>query len=176
MKIFVTSNQQFGRPNAIEMTKRPFSSVEEMNETLLNNWNSTVSPEDRVYVLGNFAWDPETAEDIINSLNGDIIVIGGEFDTALEELDAMNNLLPNVTYHDSAIEYFMDAGATMSYWPLLDWPGKRKGIISVIGHAGENYGSDHNNGIINCSCDRWDFKPVELSKIVQLFEDVRDKK
>lgn len=176
MKIFVTSNQQFGRPNAIESNKRPFKSIEEMNNGLVNSWNSVVSEEDKVYVLGNFAWDPETAEDAVTRLNGEIIVIAGEHDTALQELDSMKNLLTNVEYNESAIEYFLDAGVTMSYWPLLDWPGKKKGILSVIGHGNKKFKTDHKKGVINCSCDLWNFKPLELSKIVHLFDDVKNQK
>ena len=93
MKIFVTANQQFGRFNAIKAYKRPFPSVEEMNFNLIKEWNSVVSPEDRVYVLGNFAWDPETAEMVFKQLNGDIIVVPGEHDKAIEELDEMKNNL-----------------------------------------------------------------------------------
>ena len=80
MQIFVTSNQQFGRPGAIKKYDRPFSSLDEMNETLIENWNLTVSPEDVVYVLGNFGWDPTTVENCINTLNGHIYFIEGEFD------------------------------------------------------------------------------------------------
>lgn len=174
MKIFVTSNQQFGRPNAIKNNKREFSSIEEMNGSLVESWNSVVSEEDKVYVLGNFAWDPETAESVVSKLNGNIIVLAGEYDTALQELDSIKNLLTNVEYTESAIEYFLDAGVTMSYWPLLDWPGKRKGIVSVIGHANKKYKTDHKKGIINCSCDLWDLKPVELSKLIDLFKEVKN--
>ena len=39
-----------------------------MNETLIENWNSVVIPEDVVYVLGNFAWDPTTAEETLTKL------------------------------------------------------------------------------------------------------------
>ena len=176
MKIFVTSNQQFGRPNAIKINKRPFSSTEEMNNDLIESWNSVVSKKDKVYVLGNFAWDPETAENTVTKLNGDIVVVAGEYDTALKELDSMRDILPNVKYTENAIEYFLDAGVTMSYWPLLDWPGKKKGILSVIGHANKKYKTDHKKGIINCSCDFWNFKPVELSKIIDLFGEVKSKK
>jgi calcineurin-like phosphoesterase family protein len=85
MKLFLTGNLQFGRPSAIKQFKRPFSSVEEMNETLINNWNSVVSAEDIVYVLGNFAWDPTTAEETLNKLNGIIVIVPGEIDEPVIE-------------------------------------------------------------------------------------------
>lgn len=171
MKIFVTANQQFGRFNAIKTYKRPFPSVEEMNFNLIKEWNSVVSPEDRVYVLGNFAWDPETAEMVVSQLNGDIIVVPGEHDKAIEELDEMKNNLINVKFREFDIEFISEIGVTVSYWPLSEWPLKSKGIPSVIGYPGSKYKSDHKKNIINCNCDLWDYKPIEISKILSLFKD-----
>ncbi|MBU1198280.1 MAG: hypothetical protein KKF46_05170 [Nanoarchaeota archaeon] len=39
--------------------KRPFHSNKEMNEAMLDNWNSTVHPKDIVYFLGDLAYDKE---------------------------------------------------------------------------------------------------------------------
>ena len=171
MKIFVTANQQFGRFNAIKMYKRPFLSVEEMNFNLIKEWNSVVSKEDIVYVLGNFAWDPETAEIVVNQLNGNIIVIPGEHDKAIEELDRMKNNLLNVKFREFDIEYILEVGASISYWPLSEWPLKSEGIPSVIGYPGKKYKTDHKKNIINCNCDLWDYKPIEINKILSLFKD-----
>lgn len=171
MKVFVTANQQFGRVNAIKTYKRPFPSVEEMNFNLIKEWNSVVSKEDRVYVLGNFAWDPETAENVVHQLNGEIIVVPGEHDKAMEELDSMNNTLENVEFGAFDIEYILEIGASVSYWPLLEWPLKSKGIPLVIGYPGTKYKTDHKKNIINCNCDLWDYKPIEISKILSLFKD-----
>lgn len=38
-----------------DFAPRPFLSVEEMNETIINNWNKRVSPNDVVYHLGDIA-------------------------------------------------------------------------------------------------------------------------
>jgi len=42
--------------NIIRYCNRPFGSVEEMNEALVNNWNSVVKPDDHVYHLGDFCF------------------------------------------------------------------------------------------------------------------------
>ena len=52
-KIFLTSDTHYGHSKIIEYCKRPFSSVEEMNETLIANWNAVVKPQDHVYHLGD---------------------------------------------------------------------------------------------------------------------------
>jgi len=35
---------------------RPFESIEEMNEALIENWNELVSRGDRIYHLGDFSF------------------------------------------------------------------------------------------------------------------------
>ena len=64
MKVYVTSNQQFGRTGAIKAYKRSFEDVSEMNNHLIKQWNSVVKDGDAVFVLGNLVWDPETGEEI----------------------------------------------------------------------------------------------------------------
>lgn len=55
MNIFFTSDTHFGHNNIIKLSNRPFSSVEEMNEGLIERWNDVVGAEDIVYHLGDFS-------------------------------------------------------------------------------------------------------------------------
>ena len=84
--IFFTSDTHFNHRNIIKYCNRPFSSVEEHDTALVNNWNSVVSKGDTVYHLGDFAcWFPENTyldrvENILLKLNGNIIMILGNHD------------------------------------------------------------------------------------------------
>lgn len=51
---FYISDFHFGHKNVIKFDHRPFESVDEMNSTLIANWNDTVGHNDNVYVLGDF--------------------------------------------------------------------------------------------------------------------------
>ena len=170
MKVFVTSNQQFGRKGAIKTYKRPFIDVDDMNMQLISAWNSVVSDEDTVYVLGNFAWDPETLEVIINALNGNIIIVAGEHDKATHEVIEME-LNVDIDYLYNAIEEYPEANVVMSYWPLTEWPGKQNGTYSIIGYPDKKYKTNHRTRVINCACDIWDFKPIEIVKLVSLLNE-----
>ena len=71
-QIYFTSDHHFGHENIIKFCDRPFRSVEEMDQTLIERWNEKVKPEDEVYHLGDFslAKDPQRVSDILDSLKG----------------------------------------------------------------------------------------------------------
>ena len=48
--IFFTSDLHLGHENCIRLCNRPFSSIEEMDETLIENWNHKVTGKDTVYI------------------------------------------------------------------------------------------------------------------------------
>lgn len=80
--IWCISDTHFGHSNIIQYTGRPFNSTEEMDETLIANWNAVVDKDDIVIHCGDFGFLPrgEIAK-YIARLNGNIILILGNHDT-----------------------------------------------------------------------------------------------
>lgn len=84
MSVYVTSDQHFNHNNILtfEPKSRPFKTVDEMNETLIDNWNSVVQSDDTVWQLGDFVMGlADTVNDILPKLNGRIIIVLGNHDT-----------------------------------------------------------------------------------------------
>ena len=54
--IFFTSDLHLGHENCIRLCNRPFSSIEEMDETLIENWNRKITGKDTVYILGDLIY------------------------------------------------------------------------------------------------------------------------
>lgn len=79
--IYFTADTHFGHNAILEYCKRPFETIEEMNEALITNWNNKVGPGDIVFHLGDFAfgknkvWIP-----ILERLNGIKYLILGNHD------------------------------------------------------------------------------------------------
>jgi calcineurin-like phosphoesterase family protein len=83
---FVISDTHFGHTNSWEKFKladgsplRPFSSTEEMDETMIERWNAKVSPQDTVYHLGDVVINKKSLP-LVRRLNGRKILVRGNHD------------------------------------------------------------------------------------------------
>ena len=86
MNRFLISDTHFGHTNTwqkftLEDGKplRPFASTEDMDETMVENWNKTVRPQDTVYHLGDVVIARRHLE-TVKRLNGRKILIRGNHD------------------------------------------------------------------------------------------------
>lgn len=73
--VFFTSDTHFNAQRTLNLSKRPFTNLDEMNKTLVNNWNSVVKQNDIVFHLGDFG-DYKYRE----YLNGEIVLIKGNYE------------------------------------------------------------------------------------------------
>src|ERR671929_1176204 len=55
MTVWFTADTHFGHAGALGRFRRPFASVQDMDEAMIRRWNETVGPEDDVWHLGDFA-------------------------------------------------------------------------------------------------------------------------
>ena len=73
--LFFTSDTHFSSKRALELSRRPFSSVSEMDWTMIERWNRVVPPNSTIYHLGDFgdSWP-------LRYLNGNIKFIAGNYE------------------------------------------------------------------------------------------------
>ena len=80
--IYFTSDTHFCHIKEFLFTPRGFTNVEDMNLTIVANWNDIVQPDDDVYHLGDFVMnDIDAGIELIKQLNGRIHLIRGNHDT-----------------------------------------------------------------------------------------------
>ena len=65
---YYISDLHIGHANAINLDKRPFKDLNEMNDAIFNNWNARVRTDDTVYILGDFIWAKENERELIEML------------------------------------------------------------------------------------------------------------
>ncbi len=80
-QVFLISDMHFGHANIIKYENRPFTNVDEMDTTLISNWNKAVGKGDKVFILGDVSfYNKEKTKSIFEMLNGNKILILGNHD------------------------------------------------------------------------------------------------
>lgn len=81
MTVFYTSDNHFFHRNIVKFENRPFESVEEMNQAMIDVWNSVVKDNDYVMHLGDFVFGGyDKWRHVLDQLNGKIILHKGNHD------------------------------------------------------------------------------------------------
>ena len=169
MSIWFTSDTHFGHRNVLKFADekgnaiRPgFDSVEHMDETLIENWNACVKPEDRVYHLGDVIMgDRSRFEPIMRRLNGQKRLIVGNHDDIVSI--CATGLFMKVVMWKS----FREDGFVCTHVPIImDTPnelGLTKAFLNVHGHIHEK--PDPSERHMNICVERTNYRPVHMDEI-----------
>jgi len=167
MKYFYSSDQHFDHRNIIRLCNRPFESLEEMQNTMIENWNNVVGANDRVYILGDFAFSKKTFDIIVPKLKGYKTFIKGNHDReALRKCDF--DPTEYVSILNDSIHNVMDNNrkVVLCHYPLYEWEDSYKGAIHVHGHCHQNIGINYRHNAYDVGVDGWNFAPVTLDQIL----------
>lgn len=168
---YYISDLHFGHASILKLCNRPFSSVQEMDETLIKNWNERVKGNDVVYILGDLSWDKSKAPLYLSRLKGKKILLRGNHDAAWEE---GGEAYFKGVY--SYLETFADGHPlTLSHYPMLEWRGSRKTGSKKLGY--HIFGHIHNKTdecyrpvfiayhALNAGADINGFRPVSFAEL-----------
>jgi calcineurin-like phosphoesterase family protein len=170
MKTYFTSDSHLWHKNILSFEDRPYSTVEEMTNDMINKWNNQVNDEDLVYHLGDLCLGNfEQTVDVLQRLKGKIILIKGNHDYS-KNYKKINEMGLLHEYHE--------IGITLKYqkhemW-LTHYPfeiGLRPRKWSVCGHI-HNHKSTWDNQInVGVDSPHFKHKPFgELITIEELYE------
>lgn len=87
-EIFVISDTHFGHNNIIKYCNRPYKTTEEMDWDMVERWNSVVTPQDKVYHLGDvyMGCSREYIDNLLSKLNGKKRLILGNHDNGKDQI------------------------------------------------------------------------------------------
>ena len=178
-KIWFVSDTHFCHEKEFLWRPRGFNSQYEMNEAIVKNWNSVVSPEDDVYLLGDVMLN-DNAEGIklLKSLKGDIHIVCGNHDT--NERIKLYESCWNVVEVEMAIRLkYKKYHFFLSHYPTLcgnydDGKELKKHMINLCGHTHtKDPFADWDKGLIyHVELDAHNNYPVLIDDII---EDIKDK-
>ena len=129
--IYYIADMHFGHRNVLRFDARPFESIEAMDETIIQNWNTRVTDEDTVYVLGDAFWKNEAdSVAIFSRLNGHKHLIRGNHDRVHGKLGTLWE----------SIEHYAEItdGTTqvvMCHYPIPFYKGQFYGGVMLYGHV-----------------------------------------
>lgn len=160
--IFFTSDTHFGAERTLELSRRPFINVEEMDNTLISNWNSLITKNDTVLHLGDFG-NPET----LKFLSGkEIYIIAGNYETDVVRKELLKD--PRVKILEKYIMKFKDKKIGLIHEPL-----KKLNDVDfyLFGHI-HTLAKVKRNGL-NVGVDCHNFQPIDL-KVVEFYMNAID--
>lgn len=173
--IYFTSDTHHWHKNILNFEDRPYETVEEMTEVMIDNWNEQVDDNDFIYHLGDLSLgNLEQTIESLERLKGKIILIKGNHDLSKYYKKIVNmNLLHE--YHEVGI---MMKHNKHQMW-LTHYPfeiGLRPRKWSIHGHIHGEESTYHNQINVGVDSPHFKHKPFgELITIDELYDVMLDR-
>ena len=176
-KVYFTADTHFNHANIIKFCNRPFKNVEQMNETLIANWNYVVGENDIVFHLGDFCLGGAAEwTKLLDRLNGKIYLILGNHD--------LKNIRQGFIqrFEHVALQMFIMVDKQKMYlahYPFLCFEGGYKDVWQLFGHV---HTRKNNTGIdaerlrylyptqYDVGVDNNDFKPMSFEQVKAIID------
>lgn len=176
---YFTSDLHFAHTNIIKYTNRPYESVEEMNLDLIRRWNDRVTPDDEVWVLGDFAMGKlADSLPLALQLNGHKILIPGNHDRCwvghtrgaewVEKYEAVGFILRPSTMHpydwkEVLFDHFPYTGDSSEDDRYIEYRHVDTGKWLLHGHVHNLWRQSGRQ--INVGIDAWGGYPVSAEEL-----------
>ena len=171
--VYFTSDLHFGHENILNW-RNGFSSIKEMDETLISNWNGRVHKNDYVIITGDLIYKNKCpTQEYLSALKGRKILVKGNHD---------NSWLKDLTdeeisrYFEGVYDLysFKRNGVKLRFchYPMIAWESSRNESILVCGHIhNKREGLEYEMFskvpyAFNASVDVNGMMPVTLSELI----------
>ena len=183
MSWFFVSDTHFFHSNIILHCKRPWfipedvdeegfwinkqvSEVraEEMNEELIQNWNSVVKPGDNVLHCGDFAWTtsyPQTKR-LLKQLNGQIHLCIGNHDS--KYVYRCEGFASIKQIQEIKVDGLRIVGC---HYPMMAWNQSHSGTLHVYGHTHGTMPEPMHIRAVETSVDCQNFTPISVNQLIK---------
>lgn len=184
---FFTSDHHFGHANILEYCGRPYDNVQDMNEDLVDRWNSRIKPSDSVYVIGDLCLGKLSRSlEYVKYLNGVITLIIGNHDKPFKTLGDKRERCIQI-YLDAGVQSVIDGpinifidkyNVTLCHFPYKgdSQEGDRFSEYRPKGNNILLHGHTHgkwrtNKRMIDIGVDSWGGFPVSKDEIIKLIKE-----
>ena len=180
MTIWFTSDQHYGHANILNLCPdRPWNSVEEMNETLIKNYQAVVRPSDQVFFLGDFAFKSLAAKILPRLPGNKTLIIGNhDWDKPGRMSERRRDELLEAGFSKIVDTYLLRVRDGISqgkhqwiwlaHYAQRTWPKKWSGGWHLFGHSHGRMPDDSLSTDVGVDC--WDYKPVSYEQLRKHFK------
>lgn len=177
MARYFTSDLHFGHGNIIRYSGRPYACVDDMNESLIANWNDVVDPDDEVWVLGDVAMGTiDESLALVKRLHGRKVLVAGNHDRCWHGHGAragrwvqryrdagfgevlQGAVMTTVAGVDVVCSHFPYEGDSHDRDRYVEHRPVDEGAVLLHGHVHEAWQAKSRQ--INVGVDVWGFRPV----------------
>lgn len=139
MSIYFIADLHFGHKNVLSYDNRKFKTIEEHDNTLIENWNSVVGIDDEVFILGDVSWHNVTKTiEIIKSLNGIKHLIIGNHDKRLLKNREFQSLFAEISDYKE-ISLPDGKGIVLCHYPIPCFNRHYYGWYHLYGHVHNSF-------------------------------------
>lgn len=164
--IWVISDTHFSHENILTFKNkygsmvRDFTSVDEMNQVMIDRWNESVKPGDKVYHLGDvFFGSKENFKRLWAKLNGSKRLIVGNHDDI--KFLSSGGMFQKIQMW----RVFSEFGLILTHVPVHQsgLTGRRGGLLNIHGHIHSNPSPE---GPYKCVCvEQTGYAPVNIEEL-----------
>ncbi|WP_375404048.1 metallophosphoesterase family protein [uncultured Sphingomonas sp.] len=158
MAVLFTSDTHFGDHRVLNVGRRPFASVAEMDVALLANWNAAVAPDDEVWHLGDIARRAADVPVLLKCLHGTKHLIRGNNDPP--GTASASGWASVADYAEIAVD---GVSLVLCHYPFRSWNGQGRRALNLHGHSHGRLKPMQRQ--YDVGVDARDFRPVTLGEL-----------
>lgn len=176
--IFFTSDFHLFHHNILRFDNRPFNTVQEMNDKIVENWNNTVKEDDIIFFLGDLTFgDFKDTKYLIDGLNGTIHYILGNHDRFndirnYKRFDTIDSLMDIQVRDNDANRGWQSI--VLCHYAILEWNKAQHGAFHLHGHSHggllESQKEYYKHKVLDMGCNLWDYTPVSYNEIKEIMK------
>lgn len=153
------------------LTMRPFETIEEMNETIIENYNKLVSPKDAVWLLGDIGFGKfDEIEKLVRRLKGHKNLILGNHDQRYRKDYIKCGLFESIS--DFKEIKYQGKKISLFHYPIQNWASCHYGAWHLCGHSHGNIPFNPLIKRLDVGIDtKKDFSPYSFDEIKEIFEN-----
>lgn len=173
--LWFTSDLHLGHENILRFARRPWKTIDEMNDALIEGINACVQPGDHLYLLGDasFRLTPDKVAGYLKRIAcRHVHLVRGNHDSDWSSYGVFES------EHDYLELKYHGRKLCLSHYPMMTWNGIYTGSMHLHGHI-HSRGSQYNDQNRSQGYFRYDvgvdangYRPVSFATLEKYYKDV----